>query len=94
MFRPICKRLHEFAEAHDGDANARWSFDESVLRVDAADKTFLCQAEGKPWDEAVTVKLSALARLPKRLMADPVTVAVWEDHLVVDGIKFEILEDA
>jgi hypothetical protein len=92
LFRPICKRLREFAEANDGDADARWSFDGAVLRADVADKTFLCQADGTPWSETVSVKLGDLMKLPKRLMADPVTVAVWEGRLMVDSAGFALTQ--
>ena len=61
------------------------SFDGRLITFATPDETFAAPARGdSPWPISYEVPIAECLQMPKRLMADPVTVGIWQDCLEID----------
>ena len=74
------------------DAECEVTYDGSVLTFKTSAAIVpLSGSGGRPWPQACRVKLASFARLPKRLMQDPVNIYVFDSGLNIGSHRFTVL---
>ncbi len=87
-FRLAAKQLRTLAETAEPLDEARFDFDGLILTLNVGAAQIPLPAKGDAWDRPAWVRLAALADLPKRLVYDPVTIAVWDTRLGIANTRF------
>jgi hypothetical protein len=85
------KKLRLLAATAHAEDDAVFSFDGEVLRVETLGEVLAVPASGAAWASPVSVPLSTLQHLPKRLMNSPVSVDLWQGNLRVAGLRLPVL---
>ncbi|WP_416193142.1 hypothetical protein [Nitrobacter sp. TKz-YC01] len=83
-FRVARPRLYTLAkEAAENDL-VGLTFDGEILRFTAPRADVIVPAAGEAWPDSYAIKAVELDAVPKRVLADPVQVTVWEHRLAID----------
>lgn len=64
-------------------------FDGEVLSIRVAECLVVMPASGEPWPSPFCIRAHDLSSLPKRLMHDPVQVAIGESSISIDRRVYE-----
>ena len=92
-FRLPGKTLRQWAEAASDEDLASFSFDGKALSITNTDRLVVMPAAGTVWKMPVSIRLPGLRHLPKRLIDDPIEVAVWQSHLHIARMRLPIISD-
>jgi hypothetical protein len=84
--RPAFRALLEFLEEKQPLAPVSFGFDGEVLTIGAGSRLIALPASGAPWPCEFRVSIEAFGHIPKRFNRDPVVIAVFRGHLLVDGV--------
>ena len=68
------------------------SFDGTLLSIDCGSwSRTMVQASGSAWQSSYTLPTNEFARLPSRLMRDPVEVAACAGHLKIGNLRYPLV---
>jgi len=99
--RPLCqaqrdwvrmslRKLSEAVAGLDDEAVIIFQFDGEVLSIRCASTTLIAMpASGKRWPMRYSLKAKQLRYLPKRLMREMVTFAVWDSALTIGSLSYK-----
>lgn len=88
-----CKDLRLWAAKAGPSDTAAFSFDGNILFVTAAERAPIAMpATGAAWGKSFAVRLGDLAHLPRRIMSDSVSVAVWDGRLSVGRLALPLAD--
>jgi hypothetical protein len=93
-FRVARPRLYAMAK-EAAEKDLVWlTFDGEVLRFAAPHAAVIVPATGNSWPDRYAIKAVELDAVPKRVLADPVQVIVWEDALAIDRRVWQLVSQA
>lgn len=92
-FRLIARLLRDAAATAGPDDGLEFQFDGANFHVTFGGKTYSWPATGGNWTGPAVVELSAMSRLPKRLMRSSISFSVRHEGFEIDRTLFRLLSD-
>ena len=82
------KTLGKALEGKEKDEVVGVRFSGGILSFKCGETNIVLPGDGTTWNEQIFVKVEDFATLPRRLMRESLTVAIWESQLTIGGHRF------